>query len=438
MQAKPREMVRQEEIFRFRLDRICDETNALCKLSRVIQWSEFDKAFGGFYSEGKGRPAKPTRLMVGLHYLKHAYDLSDEEVVSQWVENPYWQYFCGGEYFEHELPIDPSLMTKWRNRLKSGGVEKLLEETIKTGFQTKVLSQTSLQRVNVDTTVQEKAVTFPTDAKLYYRMLLKLVKAAKVGGLELRQSYTRLAKRSLIMQGRYAHARQMKRAKKQIKKLRTYLGRVTRDIERKALGRKELAESFASLLEMAKRLFSQKRDDKNKLYSLHAPEVECIAKGKAHKKYEFGCKVSVATTSKDNFIVGVQAFHGNPYDGHTLKEAVSQAERLAEFEAKELFVDKGYRGHDYEGDAVVHVAKRGMSKVKPSLRKWLKRRSAIEPVIGHMKNDGRLGRNYLLGKEGDKINAILCGPGHNIRKLLAWLLFFLFGGRLKIVFHPTN
>lgn len=436
MQARPRD--KQEEIFKTRLDRICDEGHALIKLSKTIQWSEFDKSFGGFYSEGQGRPAKPTRLMVGLHYLKHAFDLSDEEVVSQWLENPYWQYFCGGEYFEHELPIDPSLMTKWRKRLKSGGMEKLLEETIKTGFQTKVLSQTSLQRVNVDTTVQEKAVTFPTDAKLYYRMLLKLVKAAKVGGLELRQSYTRLAKRSLIMQGRYAHARQMKRAKKQIKKLRTYLGRVTRDIERKVPGRKELAESFASLLEMARRLFSQKRDDKNKLYSLHAPEVECIAKGKAHKKYEFGCKVSVATTSKDNFIVGVQAFHGNPYDGHTLKEAVSQAERLAEFEAKELFVDQGYRGHDYEGHAVVHVAKRGMSKVKLSLRKWLKRRSAIEPVIGHMKNDGRLGRNYLLGKEGDKINAILCGAGHNIRKLLAWLLFFLFGGRLKIVFHPTN
>jgi len=436
MQAKPRD--RQEEIFKTRLDRICDASRPLYKLAAAIEWSEFDKSFGGFYSEGQGRPAKPTRLMVGLHYLKHAFDLSDEEVVFQWVENPYWQYFCGGEYFEHELPIDPSLMTKWRKRLKSGGMEKLLEETIKTGLQTKALKPTSFERVNVDTTVQEKAVTFPTDAKLYYRMLMKLVKTAKSGGLELRQSYTRLAKRSLIMQGRYAHARQMKRAKKEIRKLKTYLGRVTRDIGRKILGREELGKPFASLLEMAKRLYSQKRDDKNKLYSLHAPEVECIAKGKAHKKYEFGCKVSVATTSKDNFIVGIQAFHSNPYDGHTLKETVSQAERLGEFEAKELFVDRGYRGHDYEGKALVHVARQGISKIKGSLRKWLKRRSAIEPVIGHMKNDGRLGRNYLLGVEGDKINALLCGAGHNMRKLIAWLLFFLFGRHLKIVFQPTN
>ena len=250
------------------------------------------------------------------------------------------------------MPIDPSLMTKWRKQYKSGGMEKLLAETIQTGLQTQALKKSSFARLNVDTTVQEKAVTFPTDAKLYNRI--------------------------------------------------------------------------------------QKRDNKNKLYSLHAEEVECISKGKAHKKYEFGCKVSVATTSKDNFVVGIQALPDNPYDGHTLKAAVSQGERLGEFEAKELFVDRGYRGHDYEGKALVHVARQGLSKVKGSLRKWLKRRSAIEPVIGHMKNDGRLGRNYLLGAEGDKINALLCGAGHNIRKLLAWLLFFLFGRFFKITFQPVN
>lgn len=436
MQAKARD--RQGELYSVRLDFLCNEAHPFLRLSRVIDWPQFDQSFGGFYSEGQGRPAKPTRLMVGLHYLKHAFDLSDEEVVRQWVENPYWQYFCGGEYFEHELPINPSLMTKWRNRLKSEGMEKLLEETIRSGLRTKTLRKGSLEKVNVDTTVQEKAVTFPTDAKLYYRMLMKLVRTARSAGVELRQSYTRLAKRSLIMQGRYAHARQMKRAKREIKKLRLYLGRVLRDIGRKTAGREASAEVFAPMLAMAERLFKQKRDDKNKLYSLHAPEVECIAKGKAHKKYEFGCKVSVATTSKDNFVVGMQAFHGNPYDGHTLGAAVEQAERLAEFEAKELFVDLGYRGHDYEGSATVHIARRGMRKVKPSLRRWLKRRSAIEPVIGHMKNDGRLGRNYLSGVEGDKINAILCGAGHNIRKLIAWLLFFLFGRSLKLVFQPAN
>ena len=190
------------------------------------------------------------------------------------------------------------------------------------------------------------------------------------------------------------------------------------------------------MLETAHRLLSQQRQDKNKLYSLHAPEVECIAKGKAHKKYEFGCKVSITTTSKDNFVVGSQALHGNPYDGHTLNGAVEQAERLGDFEAKEIYVDRGYRGHDYEGPAKVHLARTGMRKVKPTLRRWLKRRSAIEPVIGHMKTDGRLGRNYLLGVEGDRINAILCGAGHNIRKLLRAFLLFLFSWLFKIYFRP--
>ncbi|MDP7059173.1 MAG: IS5 family transposase, partial [Candidatus Marinimicrobia bacterium] len=433
MQAKPRD--RQQNLYEVQLGFLCDSSQPLMRLSQVIDWSHFDEAFGNLYSEGQGRPAKPTRLMVGLHYLKHAQDLSDEEVVYQWVQNPYWQYFCGEETFQHELPIDPSSMTRWRNRLKSEGLEALLFETIHAGLKTKVLKRTSLQRLNVDTTVQEKAVTFPTDSKLYHRMREKLVKEANVCEVELRQSYKRLSKKSLIMQGRYRHARQGKRANKQVRKLKTYLGCVTRDIKRKIEGSPNLQEHFAPLLETAHRLLSQQRKDKNKLYSLHAPEVECIAKGKAHKKYEFGCKVSVATTSEDNFIVGSQALHGNPYDGHTLNGAVEQAERLGDFEAKEIYVDRGYRGHDYEGPAKVHLARTGMRKVKPTLRRWLKRRSAIEPVIGHMKTDGRLGRNYLLGVEGDRINAILCGAGHNIRKLLRAFLLFLFSWLFKTRFQ---
>lgn len=425
MQAKQRD--NQGRLFGILLERLCNPSHPLYRLADAIDWSEFDKAFGSLYSEGMGRPAKPTRLMVGLHYLKHTFDLSDEEVVAQWVENPYWQYFCGHAHFEHGFPIDPSLMTKWRHRVESSGLEKLLEETIRTGLKTNVLKKKSFRKLNVDTTVQEKAVSFPTDAKLYHRMREKLVALARESGIELRQSYVSKSKQSLVMQGRYAHARQMKRAKKEIKKLKTFLGRVTRDIERKILGDIELKKHFSKDLEMASRLLLQKRNDKSKLYSLHAPEVECISKGKAHKKYEFGCKVGVVTTSKDNFVIGATAFHGNPYDGHTLKESISQAEKLGKFTAKEIYVDRGYRKHNYEGSAVVHMARSGMKKLKRSLRKWLKRRSAIEPVIGHMKNDGRLGRNYLLGKEGDKMNAILCGAGHNMRKLLAAFLLFLFG-----------
>jgi IS5 family transposase len=318
-------------------------------------------------------------------------------------------------------------MTKWRNRLESKGLEKLLEETIRIGFETGAVKRTSVKKLSVDTTVQEKAISFPTDSKLYHRMRERLVGLAKENGIGLRQSYKRKSNQALIMQGRYSHARQMKRSKREVKNLKNYFGRVMRDIERKVDGDAVLAGKFSEVLKMARRLYDQKRNDKNKLYSLHAPEVECISKGKAHKKYEFGCKVGIVTTSKDNFVIGAMAFHGNPYDGHTLKESISQAEKLGKFTAKEIYVDKGYRKHNYEGDAEVHMARRGMKKLKRSFRKWLKRRSAIEPVIGHMKNDGRLGRNYLLGKEGDKMNAVLCGAGHNMRKLLAAFLFFLFG-----------
>ena len=426
MQAKPD--IGQGNLFKHRLINLLDKKHPLYILSHVIEWISFDEAFGELYSEGQGRPAKATRLMVGLNYLKYSNDLSDEEVVSKWVENPYWQYFCGNEYFEHQLPIDPTSMTKWRNRIKSAGMEKLLEETIRSGLKTKVIKKSSLKKVNVDTTVQEKAITFPTDAKLYHRMRAHLVKEAMTSGLELRQTYSFKSKKALLKQGRYRHARQLRRAAREVRNLKTWLGRVVRDVERKISGDALLTASFSESLELARRLLSQQRNDKNKLYSLHAPEVECISKGKAHKKYEFGCKVSVATTSKDNFIVGMAAFHGNPYDGHTLTETIGQTEKLCGVKAEEVYVDRGYRGHDYAGDATVHMARSSHKKLKPSLKKWLRRRSAIEPVIGHAKTESRLDRNYLKGKEGDKINALLSGCGFNIRKLLKAFLWLTFKG----------
>jgi len=424
MQPKPKSP--QMELFKTLLTRIINIKHPLYILAVKIQWSEFDKAFGPLYCEGKGRPGNPTRLMVGLHYLKHKYNLSDEEVVLQWLENPYWQYFCGNEYFEHDFPIDASSMTRWRKRVEEAGMETLLGETINAGLDIGVIKKSSMNNVNVDTTVQEKAITFPTDAKLYHRMREKLVKMSKEHGVVLRQSYKFKSKRSLFMSGRYSHARQMRRFNRELRRLGTYLGRVVRDIERKTAGNKELSDIFSEPLSLAQRILNQRRQDKNKIYSLHAHEVECISKGKAHKKYEFGCKVSVAVTSRECFIVGMKAYHGNPYDGHTLKESVLQVERVTGLPAKEIYVDRGYRGHNYKGSAEVHVAGRGMKRLKFSVMKWLKRRSAIEAVIGHAKTDGRLGRNYLIGKEGDRINAILSGCGYNIRKLLKVLLFCLF------------
>jgi len=317
-------------------------------------------------------------------------------------------------------------------------MEKLLEETITTGLEIGVLKKISMNKLNVDTTVQEKAISFPTDSKLYHRMREKLVELSKEHGVILRQSYKYKSKYAYYWRGRYTSCRQMKRANKQQRSLKTYLGRVVRDIERKVGGSEVLQGVFSESLSLARRILSQKRQDKNKVYSIHAPEVECIAKGKAHKKYEFGCKVSVVATSKECFIMGMKAYHGNPYDGHTLDDAVLQAESITGFKAKEIYVDRGYRGHNYKGEAEVRIAGRGRKRLKASVRKWLKRRSAIEAVIGHAKTDGRLGRNYLLGREGDKINAILSGCGYNIRKLLKGLLFYIFFYRQRSLLTVKN
>ena len=349
----------QGDLFRARLDQILDRAHPLYRLADQIHWPVFEEDLGPLYVEDKGRPGLPVRLMVGLHYLKHAFDESDESVVAKLLENPYWQYFCGFAYFQHELPLDPSSMTRWRQRVGPDGIEALLGETLETAKRGKVLQKRHMERVNVDTTVQEKAIAHPTDARLYDKARRALVAAARTRGIELRQSYKRVGKKALVMSGRYAHARQMKRANRQTKKLKTYLGRVMRDIRRKCL---EPDEQLATLLALAERLYRQQRHDKGKLYSLHAPEVECIAKGKAHKKYEFGCKVSIVSTSTDNWVVGAQAVHGNPYDGHTLEAALDQTEALTGWRPANAYRDRGYQGNPKQLAATdVHVC-RGRKK----------------------------------------------------------------------------
>jgi IS5 family transposase len=242
--------------------------------------------------------------MVALHYLKYTHDLSDEAVVRGWVENPYWQYLSGMKFFCHEMPIDPSSMSRWRRRVGEEGAEELLKRTIEAGLGLKIIKPSELGRVNVDTTVQEKHIRFPTDPRLYERMRQRLVAAAQREGIALRQSYVRVGKALLAQQSRYAHARQWARARRCTRKLRTILGRVIRDIERKS---PDPSEETGDLLALAKRLYLQKRHDKGKLYSIHAPEVECISKGKAHKRYEFGCKVSLAVSSKGGWVLAAQA-----------------------------------------------------------------------------------------------------------------------------------
>jgi transposase, IS5 family len=419
----PNETDRQEDLFKTKLEDIIDRNHELARLADLIDWELLVWEYGSMYHESMGRPGHPTRLMAGLHYLKEAFGLSDEGLMLMWRENPYWQYFCGMKYFEHKAPMSPTSLGKWRRRIGPEKLERMLAVTVGTARKINLLKASSLKKLNVDTTVQEKAIRYPTDAKLYFDMREKLVAAARVSGLELRQSYVFLAKSALMDAFRYSHARQMKRARKNIKKLKTYLGRVVRDIQRKTHGDILLHAHFAPLLDLAARLLSQQRGDKNKLYSLHAPEAECISKGKAHKKYEFGVKAGIVTTSTEGIVLAIQAHHGNPYDGHTLAADLAQAERIIgkELAGSDIFVDRGYRGHDYEGSATIHIVAKIKKSFSKAVRKWMKRRAAIEPEIGHMKSDGALARNHLAGKLGDQLNAILCGCGHNIRKVLRHL-----------------
>ncbi len=415
----------QRELFQVELEQIIDAHHPLVQLGMSIDWTAFEQTLGSTYHPTHGAPGISTRLMVALHYLKYQHDLSDENVVAHWVENPYWQQFSGERYFQHRLPIDASSMTRWRGRLGEAGAEQMLRETIAAGIRMGSIGPAQLKRINVDTTVQTKAIRYPTDARLYHRCRERLVKAARREGLVIKQSYRHVGKRLLLASSRYAHARQMKRARACTRKLRTQLGRVVREIERQVT---EPSEKLARLLATAHRIHAQQRHDKNKVYSVHEPEVECIAKGKAGKPYEFGNKVSVAVTSRGGWLVGAKSFTGNPYDGHTLAEQMKQVRSMIGDRVAEAHVDMGYRGHDYEGQATVHVDKRSRGRTPRPLWRWMKRRAAIEPSIGHLKNEHRLERNRLRGTYGDAINAVLAAAAMNFHKLLgAFWLYFLRG-----------
>lgn len=395
-----------------------NEHHPLVKLSQALDWSYFEQEFGKLATAGGGRPSLPTRLMVGLHYLKALYDESDESVVSKWVENPYWQYFCGEATFQHEFPCHPTTLVKWRQQVGAEGVEKLLKQVLRTATEQQALKLSEIEKVNVDTTVQEKAIAFPTDARLYDKARRALVRSARKHQVKLRQSYVRLGKRALFAQSRYAAARQGQRAQKQTRKLRTYLGRVLRDIERKLVNPPAAVQA---LLERSKRIHQQQPKDTGKLYSVHAPEVECIAKGKVHQRYEFGCKVVVVSTNRSNWIVGMSAVHGNPYDGATLSPALAQLEQLTAIKPRQAFVDRGFRGSAHHPQGV-QVLVTGTRRLSRTLKGLLKRRSAVEAVIGHSKRDHALNRNYLQGKIGDYVNAFLVGCGFNLRKLCRFFL----------------
>ena len=443
MRPRERRESGEQDLFRSRLDQVINVDHALVKLARTIDWRFLEEKFGAVYKDGVGQPPLPTRLMAGLAILKHTYNLSDEVVCEQWIENPYYQYFCGEEFFQHRLPLDRSSMTNWRNRMGEERLQSLLQESLAVATKAGAMKPGDLARVIVDTTVQPKNITFPTDAKLLNRAREKLVKLAKQLGVELRQSYTRVGKFALIQHQRYAHAKQFKRANRALRTLKTYLGRVIRDIARKIEGDPRLETKFASLLSLARRVREQERGQRGpKVYSLHAPEVECIGKGKPHKPYEFGVKVSVATTLKHSkggqFVAHVQALPGNPYDGHTLAEVIPAIEQLIGNTIERLHTDAGYRGHnappEYKFKIYTSKQKR---RVTPAIKREMRRRSAVEPVIGHLKDGHRMGRNYLAHRHGDFNNAILAAVGYNFRRLIRWFKILL-RLLLAVLFAPPN
>ena len=441
-----------DDFFRSRIDHMIDLRHPLAVLSSRMPWQEIEARVAQVFStkgragvampdldlfgeqvrrapvsSNAGRPRVPLRIMIALLYLKHAFNESDEGVVERWADTPRWQFFSGCAYYEDRRPCDATTLVKFRQLLGEEGVEELLAQTINVAVNLQLIKPQELARVIVDSTVQHKAIAHPTDSRLLETARVKLVDAAQQVGIHLKQTFAKEGKELSRKAGRYAHARQFKRMKRAIKRQRTIVGRLQREIDRKtsiiaAAARQTLQE----ILNKAARVVAQSGQRKSvggqaKLYSLHAPEVDCISKGKAKHPYEFGVKVGIASTHKGNLIVGARAFHGNPYDGHTLNEQLEQATILMQDSGVKpvtAFVDLGYRGVDADNPDV-NIVHRGKAKrISQQDRKMLKRRQAIEPIIGHLKADHRMDRCHLKGITGDRIHAVLCAAGYNLRWLL--------------------
>lgn len=437
-----------DDFFRARLETMIDMRHPLAVLATRMPWVEIEAAlapvlahkdragraiegadlFGptlavaGAGVSNAGRPRLPIRLMVSLLYLKHAYNESDESVVERWSENVYFQHFSGMAYFEPRLPCDATQLGRFRRVLGEAGVEQLLKSTIETAVAMGAVKKAEFERVIVDTTVQEKAIAHPTDSRLLEVAREKVARLAQRAGIRLRQTYEREGRTLRRKAGGYAHAKQFRRLKRAVRRQRTILGALLRDVQRKMTALPQAARAALQVwIERAERIRTQRTKDKNKLYALHAPEVECISKGKARKPYEFGVKTSFAITHRRGLAVGARSFPGNPYDGHTLSAQLEQTSTLLQdigVEVKTAVVDLGYRGVDADV-APVQVIHRGKAKTLTNAqRRWLRRRQAIEPAIGHTKHDHGLLRCWLKGAEGDALHAVLCATGYNIRWLL--------------------
>lgn len=400
----------QRHLFVANLMESLNPKHELCLLGNEIDWDGFEVEFAPLYSK-VGQPAKPVRLMVGLLILKQVYNLADETVMAEWVSNPYFQYFCGGVIFQWDFPCDPSDLVHFRHRIGEKGVEKILAASILVHGR-KVLSE----EISIDTTVQPKNITYPTDTKLAVKIIKKCRKMASEERVKLRQSYKFIVKKLLLI----ANSRSPKKGKERAaarRKIKTLACRLTRELKRKLVG--ESLAKHQENIRIFEQVLNQKRDDKDKIYAIHALEVACIAKGLAlpHKKYEFGSKVSFSVAQKSNVILAAVNFRGNPNDNKTLEKTLKQQERLTGIKSKNAFVDRGYNARRINGTQVVAPGN-GIGKTKyekSKLRKSFRRRAGIEPIIGHTKSGFGLDRNYLKGEIGDAINAMLAASAFNFK-----------------------
>ena len=401
------------------LSDMLNQSHPLYKLADKIDWAKFDTAFAPLYCQNNGRPAKPIRLMCGLLILKHLRNLSDESLVEQWSENAYYQYFCGMPEFVPGAPCASSELMHFRNRIGEKEIELIFQESIR------VNNEEDDDRHHdvafIDSTVQEKNITYPTDAKLHKKIVRKVLGIVHELGLPLRQSYTFVLKRVYRDQRFRNHPKNRNKALKADRKLRTIAGRLVRELKRN-LGEHSL---YNKLIERFEAILAQRRHSGKKIYSIHEPDVQCISKGKEHKKYEFGNKVSIIR-SATGIILGAQSFR-NEYDGHTIEASLAQVERLTQRKIKILAGDRGYRGKKEVNGTQILIP----DAPKPSDSRYQKRkkhklfckRAGIEPTIGHLKSDYRLGRNFYKGVTGDAVNLLLAAAAYNFKRAMRALLF---------------
>jgi len=406
--------------FFFSLEDTLNAKHPLYILANRVDWQQFETAFSLLYCLDNGRPAKPIRLMVGLLILKHIRNISDESVVEQWSENLYYQYFCGFQEFMASAPCEASELVHFRKRIGESGIELIFKESIRING-----DDSNDQDVNADTTVQEKNITFPTDAKLHKKIINKTLKIVQDELLPIRQRYTRTLKKLSVDQRFRNHPKNKSKARKADKKVKTIAGRLVRELERNL----SPVSIHQKTILFFKQVLAQTRNSKNKIYALHEPEVLCISKGKEHKKYEFGNKVSIVKTQNTGVIVGAMGFR-NEFDGHTLTPALEQVTRLVGKEPKTVSVDRGYRGNTQIGSAKIQIPKPFNDKKQTKyqqkkLKEAHRKRAAIEPVIGHLKTDHRLGRNFYKGIVGDNINIMLAAAAFNFKRMMnKWKAFF--------------